>query len=138
MKRSLVMVLLLATLGSACGESEQEQALNDVCDARADIQKQVDELSGLTIGTVTVDRVRANLSAIRGDLKKVGDAQADLSDERKQEVESATKEFTSQVQSIASDFGTSLSLNEAEAKLQSALKQLADAYQETLGKVDCS
>ena len=46
MKRSLVIVLLLGTLLGACGESDEEQAQDAVCDARASIQKQVDELSG--------------------------------------------------------------------------------------------
>jgi hypothetical protein len=35
MKRSLAIVLLLGTFLSACGESDEEQAQDAVCDARA-------------------------------------------------------------------------------------------------------
>ena len=57
MKRSLAIVLLLGILLGACGESDEEQAQDAVCDARASIQKQVDELSGLTLGTATAASV---------------------------------------------------------------------------------
>jgi hypothetical protein len=137
MKRSLVIGLVLATGLGACGESDEEKAQNEVCDARADIQKQVDELSGLTLETATLDAVQKNLTAIRDDLKKIGDAQGDLSDERKQQVESANKEFTSQLRSIASDIGRSLSVADARTELESALDQLASAYKQSFAKVDC-
>lgn len=137
MKRSLVMVLVLATGLGACGESDEEKAQDEVCDARADIQKQVDELSGLSLETATLDGVQKNLTAIRDDLKKIGDAQGDLSDERKQQVESANKEFTSQLQSIASEVGRSLSLSDARTKLESAFDQLASTYEQSFAKVDC-
>jgi hypothetical protein len=48
---SAAVVMLALTLG-ACGESDEEKAQNQVCDARADIAKQVDELKGLTAATV--------------------------------------------------------------------------------------
>jgi DNA repair exonuclease SbcCD ATPase subunit len=138
MKRSVVIGLVLATGLGACGESDEEKAQNQVCDARADIQKQVDELSGLSLETATLDAVQKNLTAIRDDLKEIGDAQGDLSDERKQQVESANKEFTSQLQSIASDIGRSLSVADARTQLESALDQLASAYKQSFAKVDCS
>jgi molybdopterin converting factor small subunit len=137
MKRSLLIVLLLATFGSACGESDEEQAINDVCDARADIEKQVDELSNLTLANATVDGITGNLNAIQDDLGTIANAQGDLNDERRQQVESANKEFSSQVQSIADDLGSSLSLSGAGDQLQSALNQLANSYKQTFAKVDC-
>lgn len=138
MKRSLVIGLVLATGLGACGESDEEKAQAEVCDARTDIQKQVDELSGLSLETATLDGVRKNLTAIRDDVRKIGDAQGDLSDERKQQVESASKEFTSQLQSIASEVGRSLSLSDARTKLESAFDQLASTYEQSFAKVDCS
>jgi DNA repair exonuclease SbcCD ATPase subunit len=138
MKRSLALLLLLAAFASACGESDQEKAQNQVCDARADIQKQVDELSSLTVGTATVEGVKGNLTAIRDDLKKIADAHGGLSDERKKEVETATKEFTSQLQSVASNAVTSQSLNDAKKQLESAFDQLAGAYKQSFAKIDCS
>ena len=138
MKRSLVIALLLATCVGACGESDEEQARNDVCDARADIQKQVNELSSLTLKTATADGVKNNLNAIRDDLKKIADAQGNLNDERKQEVQSANQEFTSEMRSIVNDLGSSLSLSGAEDQLRSAFTQLKGAYQKSFAKVDCS
>jgi DNA repair exonuclease SbcCD ATPase subunit len=138
MKRSLALLLLLAAFASACGESDEEKAQNRVCDARADIQKQVDELSSLTVGTATVEGVKGNLTAIRDDLEKIADAHGGLSDERKKEVETATKEFTSQLQSVASNAVTSQSLDDAKKQLESAFDQLAAAYKQSFAKIDCS
>ena len=138
MKRSLAIVLLLGTLLGACGESDEEQAQDAVCDARASIQDNVDELSSLTLDTATLANVGDSLNAIRDDLEQIVEAQGDLSDERKQQVESANKEFTSQLQSIAKDLSSSLSLSGAKEQFKPALKQLADAYRQSFTGVDCS
>jgi hypothetical protein len=138
MKRSLVIVLLLGTLLGACGESDEEQAQDAVCDARASIQNQVDELSGLTLDTATVAGVGDSLRAIRDDLGQIAEAQGDLNDERKQEVESANKEFTSQLQSIAKNLTSSLSVSGAKEQFQAAVNQLTDAYRQSFAGVDCS
>jgi hypothetical protein len=138
MKRSLAIVLLLGTFLGACGESDEEQAQDAVCDARASIQKQVDELSGLTLGTATLASVGDSLNAIRDDLEQIAEAQGDLNDERKQEVESANKQFTSQLQSITTNLTSSLSASGAKEQFQAALNQLADAYGQSFARVDCS
>ena len=83
--------MLIATTAFGCGESEAEKAQTQVCDARTDLQKQVDDLAALTPATATADGVKANVSAIENDLKQIRDAQGDLNDERKQQVESATR-----------------------------------------------
>jgi hypothetical protein len=140
MKPPIVFLLIavLAALGlGACGESKQDKAKSTVCDARADISKQVDQLKGLTVSTVTVDGVQNSLKAINSDLSKIKDAQGDLSGDRRQQVQDATKTFTSQVQSIAGSVGKSTSLSEAKAQLTSALQQLGDAYKQSFAKVDC-
>jgi hypothetical protein len=138
MRRSLAIVLLLGTFLGACGESDEEQAQDAVCDARASIQKQVDELSGLTLGTATLASVGDSLNAIRDDLEQIAEAQGDLNDERKQEVESANKQFTSQLQSITMNLTSSLSASGAKEQFQAALNQLADAYGQSFARVDCS
>ena len=91
---SALAVTLALALG-ACGESSEEKAQNSVCDAKTDIGKQVDELKTLTPATVTADGVKQNLNAIKADLKKISDAQPDLSSDRRSEAETATKAFTS-------------------------------------------
>jgi hypothetical protein len=133
---ALVAVLVVLGLG-ACGESTQDKAKSTVCDARADIGKQVDQLKGLTVSTATVDGVQSSLEAINSDLSKIRDAQGDLSGDRRQQVQDATKTFTSQLQSIAGSVGKSTSLSEAGAQLTSALQQLGDAYKQSFAKVDC-
>jgi hypothetical protein len=133
---ALIAVLAALALG-ACGESKQDKAKSTVCDARADISKQVDQLKGLTVSTVTVDGVQNSLKAINSDLSKMKDAQGDLSGSRRQQVQDATKTFTSQVQSIAGSVGKSTSLSEAKSQLTGALQQLGDAYKQSFAKVDC-
>ena len=129
--------LLIAAIAVGCGESDEEKAQNQVCDARADIDKQVNELAALTPATATADGVQQNLDAIQNDLNDIKDAQGDLNEDRKQQVESANQEFSSQVQTVASDLGTSLSASGAEAELESATTQLQTAYKQTLAKIDC-
>jgi hypothetical protein len=140
MKHSIALLLLVAGLAvAACGgESAQEKASTKVCDARADIRKQVDELRGLTLTTATVDGVTANLKAIRTDLGKIADAQGSLNDDRKKQVQSANQEFRAQMTSLAASVGKSLSLTDAESQLRTALTQLSDSYKQTLGRIDCS
>jgi hypothetical protein len=124
----LVVVMLVFALG-ACGESDEEKAQNKVCDARADIGKQVDELKSLTPATVTADGVTQNLDAIKTDLQDISDAQSDLSSDRRSEAEAATKAFSSSVQETAGQLGSSLSAADAKAQVVTALDQLAASYQ---------
>jgi t-SNARE complex subunit (syntaxin) len=78
------------------------------------------------------------VNAIRDDLEQIAEAQGDLNDERKQELESANKEFKSQFQSIAKELSTSLSVSGVKEQFQAAVKQLADAYRQSFAGVDCS
>ena len=133
----VAVVLLIAAAAVGCGESDEEKAQTQVCDARADLKKQVDDLAGLTVSTATVDGVEENLNAIEDDLNQIKDAQGDLNEERKQEVESATQEFSSEVEAVANDLTSDLSLSGAQAKLDSAGKQLASSYQQTFAQIDC-
>ena len=112
--------------------------MNTVCDARDDIATQVDELNSLTPATVTADAVTQNLDAIQNDLNEIADAQSDLSDERRSEVEAATNEFTSTVKNVAGDLGTSLSAADAKARVVTGLQQLEASYQKAFAPLDCS
>jgi Tfp pilus assembly protein PilP len=135
---SLLLVLIAALALGACGESKEDKAKSTVCDARADIGKQVDKLKGLTITTASASAAQKSLKAINSDLSKITDAQGDLSDDRRQQVETANKAFTSQLQSIAASLGSSTSLSDAKSQLSSALQQLATAYKTSFARVDCS
>jgi hypothetical protein len=135
---SAIAVVILAVALAACGESDEEKAQNAVCDAKADIGKQVDELKNLTPATVTTDAVTQNLDAIKNGLKDISDAQSDLlSSDRRSEAEAANKEFTSSVRGIASQLGSSLSASGAKAEVVSALQQLEASYQKAFAQVNC-
>ncbi len=133
----LAIALIVALAAAGCGESKEEKATKQVCSARADISKQVDTLKGLTVSTATTDQIRTSLQAIRADLAKITDAHGDLSGQRKQQIQTANQAFSSQVKSIASELGTSLSLSSAKEQLTAALQQLGSSYEQTLARVDC-
>jgi len=138
--KPLAIILLIASVAlvAACGESKQDKAKKQVCSARSDIQAQVKTLQGMTLTTATTNGVKDSLTAIKDDLKKITDAQGDLNDARKAEVQKANQEFTSEFQSIAGKLGTSLSVGQAQAQLKTALGQLGAAYQKSFAQVDCS
>jgi uncharacterized membrane-anchored protein YjiN (DUF445 family) len=137
-KQSMILVLVAAALAlAACGESTQDKAQSQVCDARADIQKQVSDLSSLTLATASVDGVQSKLKAIRSSLQKIADAQGDLNADRKRQVQAANQAFRTQLSSIVSDLGDNLSLATAATQLKDAASKLADTYRQTLGRVDC-
>jgi gas vesicle protein len=135
---TLLLVAAALLLAVGCGESAQDKAKKQVCSARTDLQKQVNELSGLTLSTATSEGVKNNLNAIRDNLKQIKDAQGDLSESRKAQVQQATQQFESQVKAIVQTVGTSTSLSAAATQLQAAAKQLATSYKQSLAKVDCS
>jgi chromosome segregation ATPase len=138
-RRAPLALLLVAALAvAACGgESKQQKAQKQVCSARADINKQVNELKSLTATTATVDGVRQNVNAIQDDLKDITSAQGTLNDERKAQVKAATQQFTAELQSIVQQAVKSLSLADAKTQLQAAVTDLASAYSSSLGKIDC-
>jgi hypothetical protein len=130
-------VLLASIAVAACGESSQDKAQTQVCNARADISKQVDELKGMTPATITADAASKNLSAIRGDLQRIGDAQADLADDRRQQVQQANQEFAGKVRDTLTQVFRSTSGADAKNEVTGALQQLATTYQQTYARVDC-
>jgi uncharacterized protein HemX len=133
----VAVLLLIATAAGGCGESDEEKAQTQVCDARADLKIQIDDLAALTPATATADGVEENLNAIKDDLNQIKDAQGDLNEERKQQVASATQEFSSEVEAVANGLTSDLSLSGAKAKLETASKQLASSYQQTLAQIGC-
>lgn len=145
---SVLAVAMLTLALGACGDdspndnaasqSPEEKAQATMCDARADIGKQLDELKSLTPATVTKDGVTQSLDAIKKNLSDMSGALSDLSSDRRSEVEAANKAFTSSVQEIRSQFLTSLSASDAKAVLVAALDQLAASYQKAFAPLKCS
>lgn len=138
MKRAfLISVVGLGLAIAGCGESDEDKAKNAVCDARADIQKNVKDLQNLNVQTATADGVKSNVTAIQDDLKTISDNQDELDDTRKQQVQKANETFTSEVESLSNDLGSSQSLPSAGQQLKSDIANLATAYQQALAPIDC-
>jgi hypothetical protein len=64
-------------------------------------------------------------------------AQGDLSSDRRSDAEAATKAFTSSVQGVASELGSSLSAADAKAQVVTPLDQLAASYQKAFAPLNC-
>jgi uncharacterized phage infection (PIP) family protein YhgE len=135
----IATLLALVLAVTACGgQSKQEKATSQVCDARSSISKQVDTLKNLTVSTATLSQIKTSLTTIKDDLGKIKDAQGDLNDQRKSQVQQANEAFAKQVESIGSNLLSTVSLSQAKDQLEASLKQLADSYQQTFAKIDCS
>lgn len=136
---SVPLAAVVAALAlAACGESSEDKAKNTVCDARDDIATQVQQLQALTPQTISVNTVQKSLSAISDDLKTIVDAQGDLSDERRSQVEAANAAFSTQVKDVAQSLVAGGSASSAKAQLSSATDDLASSYQRTFAQIDCS
>jgi chromosome segregation ATPase len=138
-RRAIVLLAsLLAALPVACGESEEEKAQERVCDARADIEKRVDNLADLTITSASIDEVTNNLTAIRDDLEKIAAEREELAPEQRDAVDQAAKRFRSELETATKDVvsGTA-SGEEAGARIGAALDDLAKSFREAYGPVDC-
>ena len=131
-------LVVLAVVLAGCGESKEETAQNSVCDAKAGIEKQVQELDGLTASTVTLDGVKSSLQTIGNDLTKLKDAQGDLSGDRKDEAQKAWQTFRTEVKSIRENLLTSLSAADAKQQLASSFDALAASFRSAFEPVDCS
>ncbi len=135
----LLALVLVPALGlAACGQSAADKAKSQVCSARADINKQIDYLKGLTLQTATTTGIKNSLTAIGNDLTKIKDAQPQLNAERKQQVQSANQAFRTELESVVNNIGTNLSISNAEAKLKTAVQQLGQSYQQTFAAINCS
>ena len=136
--RLIAAALLAASALSACGESDQDKAQTTVCDARADIQGQVDTLKGLPVSPESIDKATASLQAIRGSLNEIADAQPDLDPDRKQEVQTAVKTFGDQVRTAGAAALSSGATGDAAASIRTAADQLATSFRESFQPIDCS
>jgi hypothetical protein len=139
--------VLLVSLGislSGCGESQQEKnekaAIKTVCSARADIKNRLATLKTLTLSPVSLPQLKEEGTAIFDDLKKIKEAQPNLEQTRKQQVEQATKTFQQQVSSTISSLtslSSTTSLASAGAQFQGALTRLENSYARALGPIAC-
>jgi hypothetical protein len=140
--RSLSFVVIASLLSvfalASCGESSQEKAKAQVCQARADISKEVKKLSELTLSTSILTEAKSGVEAIGKDLTTIKNAQPDLEPARKEQVQAATSTFEDQINSILSELVSKPSLSKLETQLKSSLTQLASSYEKALAPLNCS
>jgi len=144
-KPPVLGALLLSSLAlTACGESAQEKATAQVCKARTEISKRITKLQGLTISSNTLTEAKASFEAIEKDLTEIKNAQPNLEPARKEQVQSATESFETQLSMITAGVVASLGSGNIEAELKnagpqlkSALSKLAADYREALGPISC-
>jgi Flp pilus assembly protein TadB len=135
---ALALVACLALALTACGKSKEDKAMDSVCSARADINKQVNHLKSLTPSTATLQDVQKSVTAMVNDLKKITDAQGDLKGDRKTQVQNANAQFKSQLTNIVQTVGRSLSAGQAKTQATQALQALSSAYQKAFAPINCS
>jgi hypothetical protein len=129
---TVIPALAIALAIAGCGQSAADKASKDVCNARADIQKQVSELKAMSPSDLSIDKIKSSLTAIRGDVTKIVDAQSKLSDKRKQGVQTANDEFKSQVSAVVAQVVTGGALSGAQDQVRNAITALGDAYTKAL------
>jgi uncharacterized protein YhaN len=117
--------------------STQDQAASRVCAARADIQTQVDRLTTLSAGSATKAEVTSTLAAITADLQTIKGAQADLTPERKQQVQDATTAFGTQLKDIVRQTVAGLATTDPKRQAENAAASLKSAVNESLQPIDC-
>jgi hypothetical protein len=128
----------LALAISGCGESKEEKAEKKVCAARSEIASNVNTLQSLPLAPASLEKAKTGVTAIGEELKKINEAAKDLAPSRKQEVETATSEFSKQASKALEGFNQTGSLLSAEAALRGALQGLGTAYKTALEPVKCS
>lgn len=141
MIRSRSFVLIALLLGvfvlASCGESSQEKAKAQVCQARSNISKEVKKLSELTLSTNVLNEAKSGVEAIGKNLTTIKDAQPDLEPARREQVEAATRTFEDQINSLLSELTSKPSLSKLETQLKSSLTQLAHGYEKALAPLNC-
>ena len=133
---TLLASLALAAAGCG-GDSAEERAQSQVCDARASIQQSINSLKGLTASTATTDEVRQQLEAIRKDLGTIRSAQGDLNADRRADLQSANDQFADTIRTTAQTVLRSTSAQDASTELRQAADQLETTYKSTLSPMDC-
>jgi len=133
-----VALLLGALAVSGCGESAQAKARKQVCSARTDIAKQIATLQKLTPSAGAAGAAKASFEALGKDVTQIKNVQNSLDTARRKQVETATHNFVTQVTTIAAGLSSNTSISNAEAQFKSALSQLASAYSQSLGAINCA
>lgn len=134
---SIVAMVLLAAAGCGSSQSAADKAKSQACDARSDIQTQVDTLKGLPLSTGSVDKAKTALQKINSDLDTIATAAPTVKGDLGSQLKDANAAFKTQVQQISNSITSAQSLTAAATALASAGSTLSDAYQKAFANVQC-
>ena len=134
----IIGLCLVALAASACGgKSDSDKAKSQACDARSDIQTQIDTLKGLPLSTSSIDKAKASVTSIGDDLKTIQDAAPKVSGDLKGQLQQANESFKSEVQSITQSITSASSVSSIATALTTAGTNLEKAYQSAFSDVKC-
>jgi len=136
---TLLGLLLPFAFFAGCGESEAEKqakAEKTVCEAKHQIATSVQSLQGLTLTTATTSSVQDDVKSIEAGLKKIKEAEGQLSSSRRAAVEKANDQLSAELQTIGQELST-LTLPGALTKLTGVAERLAAGYREAFAPVSC-
>jgi Tfp pilus assembly protein PilP len=138
---AIFVLLFSATALVACGESAEEKAKAEVCDARNEINSQIAKLQSLTLSTNTANEAKASFEAIGNSLRKIKNAASKLAPSRREQVEAGLKKLEGEASKIASEVSSNLTVANLEAaltKFKSALSTFGASFKQALAPVGCS
>ena len=134
---SIVALVLLAAAGCGGSQSASDKAKSQACDARSDIQTQVDTLKGLPLSPDSVDKAKTALQKINSDLDTIATAAPTVKGDLGSQLKAANAAFKTQVQQITDSITSAQSLTAAATALASAGSTLSNAYQKAFANVQC-
>ena len=134
---SIVAMVLLAAAGCGSSQSASDKAKSQACDARSDIQTQVDTLKGLPLSPDSVDKAKTALQKINSDLDTIATAAPTVKGDLGSQLKAANAAFKTQVQQITDSITSAQSLTAGATALASAGSTLSNAYQKAFENVQC-
>ncbi len=135
-KVAIVGVLLPLAFATGCGESAQAKAEKTVCEGKQEIGASVKSLQSMTLATASTSTVQSDIKGIEAGLRKVKEAQGQLSSSRREAAEKANAQLSAELSSIAHEL-TSLTLPQALTSVVTAGEKLAASYKQAFTPVAC-
>lgn len=132
---ALTLLAAFASI-SGCGESEQAKAEKTVCEGKREINDGVNSLKSMTLANASASTVQNDIKSIEAGVEKVKNAESKLSGKRKEEVEKANAQLSSELSAVEHEL-TTLSLPQALTKLLTAAEKLAASYKQTFAPIEC-
>jgi chromosome segregation ATPase len=128
---------LVAASGCGGGSSAADHTKTDACNAKSDINTQVQKLKGLPPTLSSVDTAKTALTKIEDDLSTIKDSAPKVDGDLKGQLQSANSQFEAQVKQISQSITSAQSLTAAATAITQAGDQLAADYQKAFANVSC-